>query len=58
MIKLTISEPRSRPWRQWRSDCRQKTAADIQGYRPGSKVSITDLYKKQKTFFTSYTRDA
>jgi hypothetical protein len=52
MIKLTISEPKSVAWKKWRSACRKKTRSDVRAYRPGKSVVITELYKRQKVFFT------
>jgi hypothetical protein len=52
MIKLAISEPRSDTWKKWRADCKKRTRSDIRVYRPGDRVKITELYKRQKAFFT------
>jgi hypothetical protein len=52
MIKLAISEPKSAAWKKWRADCKRRTNSDIRSYRPGKSVKITELYKREKTFFT------
>jgi len=52
MIKLKISEPKSATWKKWRSACRKRTRSDVRNYKPGQSVPITELYKREKAFFT------
>jgi hypothetical protein len=53
MIKLSFIEPHSASWRRWREKCDAERDKCIEDVGKGRKPKISDLYKKQKSFFRS-----
>lgn len=57
MIHIIFSEPDSDEWLEWKQQCEEATRKIIEDFQNGIVPNFSDLYKAQKSVFTSLDKN-